>query len=436
MTYLQLIRPLTILLLASGLALAQQTSADAADVTAPPSATLVSQFFENDFFDIFGFANATYDTALPLLRPGTESFGSAWGVSAGGGLSAGHKFKDGVFSLSYRGDYRHYFSSSYSNGTDQSLSLLFSKRLSRHWSLGIQASGGSIVYGGDFYTTSPTQGSTALANPLSNQSRFVSSGVNLTYEQSRRLSYTFGGQFFLSNYNFAQAVNSVGGSGTASVNYRLTGRTTIGASYTRSYFAYSGSGGDTTINGEYLTASHVFSGHWNASVSGGVSETHSKGIITVPILFLFRGVPVTGYVTGPYDRTNYAPTFQGTISRNLKRSLLSITGGQGINAGNGTYLASKDQFANGTLSFTRGHRNLSFGGGYTRLVSVASTISNAYSTATISGSYGFNVARYLSANVRYDFIHYADFYSLKGLNESRFSLGFSIDRKGIPLTLF
>lgn len=436
MTYSQMIKPLTILLVVSGVSVAQQTTTDAADVPVAPSTSLVSQFFEHDYFDIFGFANATYDTALPLLSPGAQAFGSAWGVSAGGGLSAGHKLKDGVFSISYRGDYRHYFSNTFSNGTDQSLSLLFSERLSRHWTIGIQGSGGTIVYGGDFYAASPSLGSTVLTNPLSNQSRFVNAGINLTYEQTRRLSYTFGGQFFLSNYNYNQAIDSVGGSGTASVNYRTTARTTIGASYTRTYFAYSGSSGDTTVNGAYLTGSHVFTGHWNVSISAGVSQTHSKGIITEPIAFLFEGIPVTGYITGPYDRTNYAPTFQGTISRNLKRSLFTVTGGQGINAGNGTFLASKDQFANGTLSFTHGHRNLSFGGGYTRLVSVANTISSSYSTATLSASYGFNVVRYLSANLRYDFIHYANFYSLNGVNESRFSLGFSIDRKGIPLTLF
>jgi hypothetical protein len=79
---------------------------------------------------------------------------------------------------------------------------------------------------------------------------------------------------------------------------------------------------------------------------------------------------------------------------------------------------------------------LSFGGAFTRLTSVANTVSSQYSTATASASYGFNIVRYVNGNVRYDFIHYDNLYSLNGLNESRFSFGFSFDSKSVPLTLF
>jgi hypothetical protein len=145
---------------------------------------------------------------------------------------------------------------------------------------------------------------------------------------------------------------------------------------------------------------------------------------------------VSGFITGPYDRTYYAPSFQLGVSRNIKRSLVSISGGQGINAGNGTFLASKDQFVSGTLSFTHQSRNLSFAGAYTRLTSIANTVSSQYTTANLSVAYGFNIVRYVNGNLRYDFIHYDNLYQLNGLNESRFSFGFSFDSKSVPLTLF
>ena len=421
--------PLALLLMAAGVAAAQQ----AADEAPSPTTSLMSQFFEHDFVNIFAFGNGTYDTALPQLGSG---YGSAWGYSVGGGISAEHKFKDGTFSLSYRGDYRHYFARTYSNGTDQSLSILYTKRLSRHWSLGLQGSGGQIIYGGDFYSASPGVGASVLTNPLSTQSRFANAGLNLTYEQTRRLSYTFGGEFFYSAYNYAGAVNSTGGSGTASVNYRTTARTTVGATYTRTYFTYGQSRGSTSIDGAFLTASHTFPQHWLVSVSAGVSHTHSQGTITQAITLLLGQQLVSGFLIGPYNRTYYAPSFQGTLSRNMHRSLFSISGGQGINAGNGTFLASKDQFVTATYSLTRHLTNFSFGGGYTRLTSVANTISSRYTTANASASYGFNVARYLSANIRYDFLHYDNLYQLQGLNESRFSVGFSFSSKSVPLTLF
>ncbi len=425
-----MVRPLVLLLMTAGAAAAQQADEPA------PSTSLVSQFFDNDFVDIFAFGNGTYDTALPLLRGGSGGYGPAWGLSAGGGLTVGHKLKGGSFSLSYRGDYRHYFSNTYSGGTDQSLSILYSKRLSQHWSFGAQASGGTIVYGGSFYGGVAGGDTGALTNPLSSQSRFVNSGLNLTYEQTRRLSYTFGGQFFLSNYNYAGATNSLGGAGTAAINYRTTARTTIGASYTRTYFTYGQSRGQTSVDGAFLTGSHIFPSHWTASISAGVSHTHSQGTIIEPITILLGQQLVSGFIIGPYNRTYYAPSFTLSVSRNVKRSLFTVSGGQGINAGNGTFLASKDQFVSGTLSFTHQLRNLSFAGAYTRLTSVANTVSTQYTMATASVSYGFNIVKYVNGNIRYDFIHYDNLYQLNGLNESRFSFGFSFDSKSVPLTLF
>lgn len=411
--------------------------AQQADVDIPqPSTTLGSQFFEHDFVNFFAFANGMYDTALPVLSSTSSRFDGAFGVDAGGGVTAGHNFKDGTFSLSYKGDYRHYFSNTYSNGQDQSLSVLYTKRLNRHWSLGAQGGGGIISYGGQFYGASTGVGATVLTNPLSSESRFANAGLNLTYEQTRRLSYTFGGQFFFSNYNYAGAVNSFGGSGTASVNYRTTARTTIGGTYTHSYFVYSGSLGTSTIDGGYLTLTHVFTSHWTASVSAGATHTHSKGIITEPVLLLLGQQLVSGYIVGPYDRSSNSPSFQLSITRNMRHSLFSLNGGQGVNAGNGTFLTSRNQYFGATYSLTHRLTNLSFGASYNRLSSIANTVTNQYSSANASVSYGFNIVRYVSANFRYDFIHYDNLYELAGVNENRFSFGLTFSSKSVPLTLF
>lgn len=421
-------RILAVLLATAGLAAAQQT----ADDTPASSTSLMSQFFDHDFVNVFAFGDGTFDTALPKL--GAGGYTSALGVTLGGGITAGHQFRDAGLSFSYRGDYRKYFTNTYSNGTDQSANILYTKRLSRHWHMGVSASAGDVVYGGSFYSYSPG-GVNTLTNPLSNQSRFASANLNLTYEQTRRLSYTFTGQFFLNSYSYAGAISSRGGSGNVAVNYRTTARTTIGGAYTHTYFSY-GQTGDTSVDGAYLTVSHRFPSHWGVSLSGGMSHSHSQGVIREPVGFLLNQQLVAGFLVGPYNSIYNAPSFQVSVSRNIHHSLLDFSAGQGINAGNGTYLASKDQFGHATYSLTRHLTNMGIGAGYTRLTSIANTVSSQYSTATISASYGRTVARFVAANFRYDFIHYGSLYSLNGLNESRLSFGLSFSSRNIPLTLY
>lgn len=420
--------------LSTGMAVAQQ--AGSADATPAPSTTFASQFFDHDFVNLFAFGNGTYDSSLPQLSSNGSTYGSALGYDVGGGITAGHTLQDGNFSLSYRGDYRHYLGTNYESGTNQSLSLLFTKRLNKQWSVILQGGGGIVSYGGQIYSESSSSVSNILTNPLSSQSRFANGGVTLTYQQTRRLSYTFSGQGFYNSYSYAGAVGSYGGTGSASINYRTTARTTIGGSYSHTYFAYSGNTGTTNIDTGSLYLQHTFASHWFLSVSGGASRTHTQGTITQLVTLLLDQQLVTGYLTGPYNRTSISPSYQGTLSRNIRHAFFSVSGGEGVNAGNGTLLTSKNQFISSSFSISHGHSNLSFGGGYSRLSSIANSVSERYTSATASVSYGFPIVRYVSGNLRYDFTHYADLYNLSGVNDNRITFGVSFSSKNIPLTLY
>ncbi len=423
---------LMLLVVSAGLAAAQQTASDVPQ----PSTSLASQFFEHDFVNVYAFGNGLWDSALPQISNTGAYRGSAFGYDAGGGLTLGHELKQGNFSLSYRGDYRSYGKTSYSNGTNQSLSLLFSKRLSRQWSILMQASGGLVSYGGQIYSEASAPGTTLLTNPLSSESRFANGGITLTYEQTRRLSYTFSGQGFYNSYSYAGAISSIGGTGTGSINYRTTSRTTIGGSYSHTYFSYSGRAGTTSIDSGFLTLQHTFPAHWFLSLSGGVSHSHTQGIITEPVTLVLDQQLVMGYITGPYDSKTYSPSFQGSLTKNIHHSFFSVNGGQGVNAGNGTFLTSKNQYVGATFSQVHHLSNLSFGGGYSRLTSLANTVTERYTSATASVSYGFPIIHFISGNIRYDFTHYADLYTLHGVNDNRITLGLSFSSKSIPLTLF
>jgi hypothetical protein len=398
--------------------------------------TLAGQFFDHDFVNYTLFGNVVFDTNLATLQGAQTVNGSGFGWSAGGGVTASHLTRNTSFSLNYRGDYRRYGTSGYGSGTDQNLALDYSVRLSRRWSTSITAGGGILLYGGGFYSVTPNSATSVATNPLSPETRFLSTGINFTYQQTRRLSYVFGGQFFLNDYNYAGGLNSRGASGLFSVVYRLTGKTSLAGTYSHSYYTYSPGAGSSTLDGGSLTLSHNFAGQWQGSVTAGINRTHSSGTITLPVAIILGQQTVNGYVTGPYDNVSLVPSFQGSLTPYRRHSAFSVSGGQGVNPGNGVFLTSRSQFLSSTYSYSTRRSNFSLGASYNRLSSIANSISQTYSSGNLSASYSYVVRRHLSADFRYDLISYGGLLSLGGVTEHRLSAGLSLSSKSIPLTLF
>jgi hypothetical protein len=428
------VRSIFLLCLAAATLVAQ--SSDSSSGATTKDITAASQFFDHDFVNLYAFGNGVWDSGLPTYKANNQyTSNGSLGWEAGGGITLTHTFKDGGITLNYRGSYRQYESASLSSGQQQSLTLAYNKRLNRHWTFGLDVSGAILGFGSSYYSAS-SLGSATAGSSFGTQSRLVNSGVSLTYAQTRRLSYIFSGTFLFNSYNFVGSYSSRGVNGGASVLYRLTARTTVGGNYSRTYFRYSQGAGTSNLDSGSLTLSHLFPQHWQLDLSGGVNRSHSKGIITIPVTVVIGGFSFSGYQTGPYDRTVYSPVFQAVITHAFRRSSASLAGGQSIMGGNGVYLTSRSQFANGTFSFSSRHTNLSFGGNFARLSSVASTVGVTYSYYSFSAGYGANLVRFVSANFRYDLIHYDGLFAYGSVTESRLSFGLSLSTKSVPLTLF
>jgi len=434
-----LIRSAAVFVIAAATVAAQEASTPEPDADSGIRGlpvTLAGQFFDHNFVNYTLFANVVLDTNLATLQGAQTVNGTGVGWSAGGGVTASHLTRNTAFSLSYRGDYRRYGTSGYGSGTDQNLALSYSVRLGRRWSTSINANGGILLYGGGFYSIGPNSATSVSTNPLSPETRFLSTGINFTYQQTRRLSYVFGGQFFLNDYNYAGGLDSRGASGLLSVVYRLTGKTSLAGTYSHGYYTYSQGVGSSTLDGGTLTLSHTFGGHWQAAVTAGVNRTHTSGNITLPVSIILGQQTVNGYVTGPYDTVSLVPSFQGSLTHYQRHSAFSVSGGQGVSPGNGVFLASRSQFLSATYSYSTRRSNISFGASYNRLSSVANSISQTYSSGNLSASYSYVLRRHLSADFRYDLISYGGLLSYGGVTEHRLSAGLSLSSKSIPLTLF
>ncbi len=417
-------------------------TAFAQDSTAPPDsnpghfspATLASEFFEHDFFNFFAFGDGIYDDYEPIVGPnGQRANNSSLGFSVGGGVNGYHTFHNATLSLSYSGDYREYQNNIYGSGTDQSLGLSYSKRLTRRLSFSFSQYAGISYYGSYLIPSGPNQISN---NPFSPETKFLSSSLGITYQQTRRLSYSVGGSFFLQRYNYPGSIGTTGGSGSASVNYRVSPRVTVGGSYSHMDFSYQRGAGTAQADTVAATLSRVFPQHWTVSLSGGATRSNVSGTAVVPVTLLIGTQAVGGYAVGKYAQTSTFPSYSGSVSRSFRRSTFGVNAGEGIAAGNGYFLASKQLFINGVASYSLRHSNFSATGAYSRLSSVANAVSSAYSSSSLSLAYSVSLRRHFGTNLRYDYLRYGGLAPYGGISDSRVSFGFTYSSKSIPLTLY
>ena len=405
-----------------------------ADTTSNP-VTLVQPYeAKHDYVNFYAFVNGIVDTTGFAAGSVTDQAGA--GIEGGGGVSAYHQYARGDLSLSYRGDYRSYFASGYPNGTDQSLNFLYRRLLSKRWTFAIGENAGIFNNRGTYAFTTPTQAQVVQINPFSNETRFAGTTLTLSYQQTKRLSYDFTGSWFLQRYNYSFGGGSSDLTGSGSVLYRLTRRTTVSGTYSHSYFAYQGNRGTSDVDNVYLTLSHEFATRWKAGVSGGFTRSSSDGTAFVPVIVTIGGQQELAYVLAPYNQSAILPYYQGTLAKTWRHSVFSATGGQSVTPGNGLYLASRTLGISGIYSLTMRRSNFSVGGNYAKLTTLASPISGGYRTGALNASYAYNVLRHLGVNLRYDYIQYGTIGTLSNRSDSRFTFGLYFSSKEIPIGLF
>lgn len=431
---------LPLIALSAAYALAQETPVPAVQNGAGPNpiVTLSSEFFEHDFFNFFAYADGVYDSDAPTLQNNGQSANTGgYGWDIGGGVTGYHRLNDGDIAVSYRGDYREYDGGLFGNGTDQNLALTYSKRLTRRWNFSLSQSAGIYRYGTTYFSVQPSDTSPVETNPFSPETKYLGSGINLTYRQTRRLSYTFGGGFSLLRYNYPGAVGITGGAGSASVQYQLTPRTTLGGSYSYNYFAYQRNSGQDSAQSIGATLFHQFRSRWSVSLYGGMTRSDATGTVVVPVTLLIGQQAVGGYLIGKYNQTASFPSFSGSVSHSYHHSQFTASAGQGIAGGNGYFLASKNQYVNGMFSYGLSRRSaISLAGTYSRLTSVANHVSSRYAYTGLSASYSMSLIRYVGTNFRYDYIRYGNLTPYAATSENRLSFGITFSSKSIPLTLF
>jgi len=363
-----------------------------------------------------------------------------YGVLVNGGAYGVHHWKRAQLGIDYTGDYHRYVNSDTYNGSDQNLTLGYTLQPSRRWSVDLREAVGTVSIGTSEVVNTPSSDPNGSFNPATllfdSRTTFLNSSAFLTYLESARTSFTFGGSGFLQDQKAAGLSNSGGYTATGSMQRRMTKRTTLGASYSYTHFEFPGfhSNSDSnTYHGTFATGIGQF---WTFSLEAGVTVSEVNSQLTLqlnPTLAQFFGVP---FVTeNIYSRTIY-PSGTAVLTRKFRRANLSFNYFRGLNSGNGVSGTARQENANVAISYTGIRRlNIGLNGGHYTLVSIGQS-TGQFSNFAGSAGFTYNLGHGIGLAARYDVNQQQIDLGGYSRTSTRATLGLTFSPGTVPLALW
>jgi hypothetical protein len=279
-------------------------------------------------------------------------------LEVSGGVSGNHAWKNLKIGLDYHGSFRHTPKYSYFDGTNQTLSLGITDRLTRHATFTLRESAG--LTSNNFSqlplnAAVPFDSSTAFiptSDFYDNRTIYVSTQADLVVQTSPRLSFDFGGDGFLQRRRSSALYGVTGGGARADFQYRLSRRSTIGMGYTYTHYSYTGIFSSTDLHGAVVTYGIRLSRNLEFSGYGGIMRVETKFVQVVPIdpaIAALLGLSAVREVA--YQR-GYVPNLSGRLSRTVQRGVFYVSGGHSVVPGNGVFLTSTSTNVGGGYGYT------------------------------------------------------------------------------------
>ncbi|MGA2270473.1 MAG: hypothetical protein ABSH44_18520 [Bryobacteraceae bacterium] len=338
-----------------------------------------------------------YDTGLTGV--GVNSQGqlgnqASNGLEFIGGISGVHSWKHTKIGLDYRGSIRHYTQSTYYDSTDQSLMLGIVHQFSRHATLTLSESAG--MFSRNFglpglpqtVPFDPSTTNVPTTDFFDNRTIYLSTQANLIIQKTARLSFSLGGDAFLTRRRSTALYGNVGATAHGDVQYRLTRRSTVGVNYTFTHFDFIGVLSSTDLHGVSGVYSVRLSRWLEFSGSGGIARAETKFIQNVPVDPAIAALIGTPEGTVVLDRIDYVTTVSARLSRTFPSGVAYLSGGRGVTPGNGLFLTSITNTVTAGYNYT-GLRRWSLG--------ASVNYSSSSSIGNVLGSYG-GVSGALSAS--------------------------------------
>jgi hypothetical protein len=330
------------------------------------------------------------------------------GIEGSLGLYGTHMWRTSMLGVDYHGLFREYNGASYQDGVDQTLNLGFTWQKSRRLIYKASLVGGilSNSLGGLGIAPSITSANTVIVPDtllFDSRSYYVQGGIDVTWVQSARTSYTFGGQGFDVIRQASELVGVEGWNARGTMEHRVSKRTSIGVTYQRQHFEFPKAFGQADINTAELFLGTSFGRNWSFSVRAGAFQSEVKGLQSVALSPVVAAL--LGQSTGiqAFYQQNIFPSGSISLIRKFKSSNLNFYYGRTVVPGNGVYLTSKSDSGGANYSYSGIRKvNLSLSGGYNTLDSLGQGI-QPYKTYNFGGGITYTLPYSLHAVARYEF---------------------------------
>jgi hypothetical protein len=386
---------------------------------------------------------AAYDTGLTpvvLGRSGQVPNDASIGGEAEVGLLGFHKGKTVKVGIDYRGSYHHYSKNTYYNGTEQLLSLAFTKQATRRTSFTLRESAGIATrntfgfIGGQIID--PNFSNVPNNELFDGRTLYLNTMGDMTYQKSARLSLNAGADGFLIRRRSSALYGVTGYRIRGDAAYRTSRSATSGVAYDFTHFEFTKGFGASDIHTVQLVQSYRIGRYWELAMKAGGSRVETLGLTRVNIDPVIAAIIGRTTAIEVAYRINWVPSVSVNLTRSFRHAWLSFTYDRGVTPGNGVFLTSRQETANAGYSYTGIRRlNLGIQGGYTYTGSLTQTI-GAYTGFNGGGGLTYNLTKALHFVTRYDYRHYEIGQSSFLRDSYRASMGFSFSPGDVPLALW
>ncbi len=340
----------------------------------------------------------TYNTGLAAVAVGSNgdlANASSFGYGLSWGVSGSHSWKRTSVGLAYHGSGASYVNSSFYDTINQSLLLSLGHRLNKHASFNAGVSTGlfSRGYGlgalQESISFDPTYTYVPQTDFFDNRTYYFGTFADMTFHKSTRLSFRFGGDFMDVRRRSSALYGSSIEDATGDVQYRLTRRLSIGASYGYLHFGFTKGIGTTDAHEFAGTFSYALNRRMEFSSFVGVSRVENKFLESVPIDPVIAALLGISGSTQIVHNIGYVPYYGARLSRTFHTGILYGGSWYRVVPGNGLFLSSYALDFSGGYNYT-GLRRWTMGStvSYDRAQSVGN-ITGFYTTKT----YGMNLGR-------------------------------------------
>ena len=395
-------------------------------------------------FRFYGQLTGIYDSGLTPVSVDANAnllnVGASYGVAAGLGLFGSRRWKRDELRVEYTGTYRHYPNNSFFDGTDQFLNLGYARVLTKRLTLNLKETAGTSNLANGTYSYVPLTNTDLFAVPANelfdNRTNFVQSRVDLTWQESARLSFGFGGEGFVVRRRAFALAGLDGFGGHGDVSYRITKRQTVTLDYLFSHFDFQRTFGDADIHTTSLGWNIDIGRKWEFSVKAGGTLASTRGLTQVSLDPAVAAIVGRSIAVVQYNRTTALPSYDLRLTRRFDRASLSLNGSSGVTPGNGVFLVSRQTAAGAGYSYT-GLRKLTLGAN--ALYSELSTLGQSLGKfKNYQGGFGatYKIAAITHLEFRYDLRHYTTQNNQFKKNSDRFSLGVAFSPGESPLAIW